>query len=489
MKRVKLARILSLLLVAVGLGLANTAPSQAQTSVQAAAKPAAAPSVSGAKLVYLSHLYMMNRLYLDANRDFLRTLRTCLQVKVHQKDEVLSDPNAVTVLQQFISLSGEVTTVEEVCGQFVDRWLKTLVREHRALRKSMILRESTARADNLLHSHTVDADPRYKLNLRPRHGQLIAISDSLVFAELQDATPAEQKIYSAEIDRHTVEQCLEFSKVRDLKIRFPGIEVCDYLTSRSWSNQPRAEFDVEADLKILRKDFLVGLFYAREQWRKDHQQDYVDVTNLNPILLYLGSTHPAWSELIAAVDSTLQNHENFVLRSGLESVWHRQLAFNISDLKKIDDLEVQKNVRALESLLKNQRFDKGLSAYLRRAEPSYDFMQVITETQTAWDAERSRTEMAMVALAIGANVGCFFPPGKLIKFVSRVVLRTTCLLAVGLGFNTFFLLETRAELESELERLLMSTTARYARGHTGNVEEKRNAFLAAAILWPVGLFP
>ncbi len=439
-----------------------------------------------AKLVYLSHLHLMNKLYLDANLDFLQTLRSCLYLKAGDKT---LESSQLQIIQKYLNLDGDETQSSEVCDQFVERWMLTLSREFKTLRKSLILSSASARADNLLTSHTVDAEIQYKLNLSPRHKNMLTLSGLLQIAELEDASEPEALRYAALLDKMSLEKCQEFSALRNLKLRFPGIEACDYLIYKDWSDKPDLGIAQLSELKILRKDFLISLFYHQEAFRKEQQEEYEATINLNPTLLYLSSSQPTWKDLITAVEYTILNHNSFVEGKNLSSIQQVRLAFSLSDAENLNPSQIQNSLIQLEEVLRKQRLDTDLSEYLKKVEPSYDFASLIAETERKWAKQEGRREMMIAAVGIGANLGCLIPTGKLLAAAAKTLLKTSCLFAVGIGFNTFFVLHSRAHLKADLEQLLMSTTARYARGKMDQVDERRIALLAASLFWPIAIAP
>lgn len=329
-----------------------------------------------------------------------------------------------------------------------------------------------AASESFHGNHDIDA----KLRRRIRHEIRSFPGTGVPSRDPSPITAAELSEYLIEYRSFALEQCSLLIAAKR-QAGFPGLstvrrrdyqsltndKICEVLITGSGSGlQPGAVWTLRADFD----DVLPALARQRNtEFRQEHKTNYGAIIQGNPLLVLVSRPRPAWNELISALNYLERN-----ARSRLAGT-KRHLTS--------DPLRFVGRYHALSYSRANWDA-KGFAA----ANFDTHLESVLEEFQRR---QNNQAQLETIAI-IGITVACVTPWGRGLS-VAMNVLKTGCLVGVGVVFNGFYTLDAIVGYQRALREFFSSIEHQQAFFEDGasTVVNAQDELKLAALFIPLGI--
>jgi len=202
----------------------------------------------------------------------------------------------------------------------------------------------------------------------------------------------------------------------------------------------------------------------RFEFRKKHLNLYYSLINKSPYFLLLERPSPSKDELLRALDTIFENaskrkqdFDDFTADNNIEDRITNYRSGLLSDSDK------RELFQDLSHYVNDPLFMKFYTSFSEKLdeETKYEIDGVISSNEL-------KDTVQELAIIVGGVASCFLPSQKLFKlfrFVnplrSAKIFKLSCLTAVGVPLNSWFIYESLSKYEKGLSELLSSADGRY----------------------------
>lgn len=266
------------------------------------------------------------------------------------------------------------------------------------------------------------------------------------------------EVYANTVLRHELESHVLIKRLGSQALTEIQKNFCGDLDIKKYSS------NIFYSFKDVLRNYHRWLESKRHDFRKKNLNVYYSLVNQSPYFLLLKNSNPSNEELLRALetiyDNAIQKKQEFKEYSYDYNISERISEYHsgyLSESQKHDLFE------DLSHYVNDPLFIKFYDAFSKKL--SEDTKTEINEVISSNDLKNTLKEVGII---LGGMASCFIPSQKLFKLLKFVkplksakILKLSCLTALGIPLNSWFIYDSISRYEDGLQELLSSADGRY----------------------------